>query len=99
MSNLNANKIRKVLKKVEDPEIGINIVDLGLIYGIKTIGKEIQISMTLTSMGCQLGPQIMQNIEDVLKDLFPESLVKIELVWEPAWNENMISKEIRDQLP
>lgn len=98
MSNLNVDKVREALKKVADPEIGISIIDLGLVYGLKIIGREIQITMTLTSMGCHLGPQIMQNIENTLRDSFPESSVKIELVWEPAWNEDMISKEVRDQM-
>lgn len=98
MNDLNIEKIKLALKDVYDPEININIMDLGLVYDIKIINNEILLIMTLTSMGCPEGPEIMQNIEKTLKAISPESSVKIELTWEPAWNKNMMSQEAKDQL-
>lgn len=92
------SSIRRVLKKVDDPDVRINIVDLGLIYGVTIKGKKIQITMTFTSIGCPQAPEILYRIEAVLQDAFPRYKTAIEVVWEPAWNKEMISEEIRSQL-
>ena len=85
------------LKSVIDPELGLNIVDLGLIYSvdIKEAGR-ITITMTLTTPGCPLHASFVQEIERVLWQSIPDLTgVSVELVWDPPWNPMMISPEGR----
>lgn len=89
--------IYAAIKAVIDPELGINIVDLGLIYSvdIEEDGR-ITITMTLTTPGCPLHASFAQEIEHVLWQSIPELTgVFIELVWDPPWNPMMISPEGR----
>ena len=100
--NVSAEDIRQVLKEhVYDPEIGINIVDLGLVYDIKVLPEDRRaiISMTLTSPGCPVGPQILAAAEYWVRETFPQLKdVEIELVWSPLWNPSMMSDEAKDLL-
>ncbi|HEY66117.1 MAG TPA: metal-sulfur cluster assembly factor [Caldilineae bacterium] len=95
-------EIRAVLKEnVYDPEIMINIVDLGLVYDIQIDEerKAVTIDMTLTSPGCPIGPQIIRNVEHVVREAFPElEDVQVNLVWTPLWNPEMMSEEAKDRL-
>jgi metal-sulfur cluster biosynthetic enzyme len=92
---LEENKIYGILKEVIDPELMVNIVDLGLVYEVQISieKKNIIINHTLTSRGCPMGDIIFQNIEEVLKQNYPEYNVLIQLVWEPSWNFEMVSEE------
>ena len=83
------------LCEVMDPEIGLNIVDLGLIYGIAVDEekKAIAVRMTLTTQFCPMGASIVGSVEETLKDYFPGHEVEVELVYEPRWNADMISEE------
>lgn len=86
MSSLTEEQVREALKVVDDPEIGINIVDLGLVYDIEVTDEgEIHITHTLTSMGCPLGPVIEGDIRDALKGMEGVSAITTELVWQPPW--------------
>lgn len=79
-------QVREALKVVEDPEIGINIVDLGLVYDIEVTDEgEVHIIHTLTSMGCPLGPIIEGDIRDALNTFEGVSAITTELVWNPPW--------------
>lgn len=87
------------LKKVIDPELGINIIDMGLIYTIKYRERNsIYISMTLSSEGCPMGEIIMNDIYSVLTDAFPELKPEIELTWTPKWTSEFITPEGRKLL-
>jgi metal-sulfur cluster biosynthetic enzyme len=86
---------RETLKQIEDPEIGLNIVDLGLVYDVEVIDKKIYVRMTLTSPGCPVGPQILNGAKMVLQDLEDVEDVDIELVWEPFWSPERINPEYR----
>lgn len=89
--------IYAALRAVIDPELGINVVDLGLIYSVD-IGEDgrITITMTLTTPGCPLHASFAQEIERVLWQAIPElNGVAVELVWNPPWNPMMISPEGR----
>jgi len=98
MNNVTPEQIREALRQgVIDPEIGINVVDMGLIYDVRKEGDETFIQMTLTSMGCPDGPYIIQSVRDVSKKVTGRP-VHIELVWEPAWNKNMLSQDAKDEL-
>jgi metal-sulfur cluster biosynthetic enzyme len=91
--------IREALRQVIDPELGINIVDLGLVYGVEIDGARVRVVMTMTSPACPLG--------DYLKDLVDSTVkwrvrdvedVEIVLVWEPPWNPDMMSDDAKQQL-
>lgn len=98
MPNISAEQIREAIRQyVIDPEIGINVVDMGLIYDIRVEDKDVLIKMTFTSMGCPDGSHIMQSVHDVSQKISGKP-VRIELIWEPAWNKNMLSQEAKDEL-
>ena len=92
-------QIRKTLEEVLDPEIGVNIVDLGLIYQIELRSEETYIQMTMTSPACPLGEVITRNMDQVLRENYPEIQKRtIELVWEPGWGPEMMSEAAKKQL-
>ena len=87
------------LRNVYDPEIGINIVDLGLIYDVDVAeAGDVLITMTLTSLGCPLGPVIVQEATNALADLPDIGSVDVKLVWSPPWSPDKMSEEARDEL-
>ena len=90
-----ADQVKLALRKVKDPELNLNIVDLGLIYEIAVDGSEVQVDMTLTSPGCPAGPQIMGDVERVLKALPGVTNVAINLVWQPFWSPDKIEPRVR----
>lgn len=91
-------EILEVLKGVVDPEIGINIVDLGLVYGVESTNEEIKITMTLTTPGCPMHTSIVKWIENVVGHLEPSKKVVVNLVWEPQWTPDKMTREAREQL-
>jgi len=86
---------REALKQVEDPEIGLNIVDLGLVYDVEVDGSTVNVKMTLTSPSCPVGPQILNGSKMVLQDLEEVEEANVELVWEPFWSPDRINPEFR----
>ncbi len=92
------DEIMEVLKGVIDPEIGLNIVDLGLVYDIETSSNEIVVTMTLTTPGCPMHSSISLWTENVIKKLEPEASVKINLVWEPRWTPALMNSDARREL-
>jgi metal-sulfur cluster biosynthetic enzyme len=90
-------RARTALMKVMDPEVGTNIVDLGLVYGITVSEKRIAVTMTLTSPTCPMGDLILDEVEAALKCLAPAAEIDLEVVWEPPWSPQMMSPEAREQ--
>lgn len=92
--------VLEYLKEVIDPELNINIVDLGLIYDVLIDEKKgsIEIVMTLTSPGCPLSIVFEEWVPEAVKKIEGVKDVKINLVWEPAWNPDKISDEVKEQL-
>ena len=90
------------LRQVFDPEIPVNIVDLGLVYGCELKeedGKTVaEIKMTLTAPGCGMGPTIAADAQGRVMAIHGADDARVELVWDPAWNQAMISEEGRMQL-
>ncbi len=87
------------LKNVYDPEIGINIVDLGLVYDADIAEDgDVLVTMTLTSLGCPLGPVIVQEVNNALKDLPGIGETDVKLVWSPPWSPELMSEEAKDEL-
>ncbi len=93
-------EIAELLKTVVDPEVAVNIVDLGLIYEIdyNEQEKSIKVVMTLSTRGCPLGDTIMQNVEVVLQSNYPDHKIDVELVWEPMWSPEMITEAGRQAI-
>ena len=92
------DQAREALKQIIDPEIGLNIVDLGLVYDIDVEGSTINVRMTLTSPGCPVGPQLLNGSKMVLEDLEGAEEVYVDLVWEPFWTPERIKPEFRAML-
>jgi metal-sulfur cluster biosynthetic enzyme len=90
--------IYEKLKQIYDPEVGINIVDMGLIYSLEIAENKVEITMTLTSPGCPAGPQILSQVDSRVKTLDGIEDVDIKVVWSPPWSPDMLSEEARDQL-
>ena len=90
-----ADQVKLALRKVKDPELNLNIVDLGLVYEIAVDGSEVDINMTLTSPGCPAGPQIMGDIERAVKALPGVTAVRLNLVWDPFWTPDKIEPRVR----
>ncbi|MCF6170944.1 MAG: metal-sulfur cluster assembly factor [Bacteroidales bacterium] len=93
-------KIFELLKNVMDPEVAVNIVDLGLIYEVHLNEEEklIHVVMTLSTRGCPLGDTILQNVEVVIQGSYPDYIVKVELVWEPEWTPDLITEAGREAI-
>jgi len=87
------DKVYELLKTVIDPEVDVNIVDLGLIYDIKVDGNKVVVVMTLSTPGCPLGDTIMENAAHVINANIADVEVDVQLVWEPAWTPDLISPE------
>tara|TARA_A100001037_G_C14815345_1_gene485166 strand:- start:15 stop:554 length:540 start_codon:yes stop_codon:yes gene_type:complete len=97
------NLIWDQLKTCYDPEIPVNVVDLGLIYDLEyeNISKEeyyVKIKMTLTAPGCGMGPAIAADVEQKVKGLHFVKDVLVELVWDPIWNQDMMTEEAKLKL-
>jgi metal-sulfur cluster biosynthetic enzyme len=91
--------ILAVLKEVIDPELGTNIVDLGLVYHAAFNARGIDIALTMTTPACPLGEMMSEEIKAVLRRRFPATPdVRVELVWDPPWSPDMMSEEARRQL-
>jgi metal-sulfur cluster biosynthetic enzyme len=95
---LDADAIRKALRQVKDPEIGLNIIDLGLVYDVEVDEGEVHVKMTLTSPGCPVGGQIMSEADVVVRMLDGVTGVEVELVWEPFWTPERIDPKVRSFL-
>ena len=89
------DQVKMALRKVKDPELNLNIMDLGLVYEVAVEGGEVQIDMTLTSPGCPAGPQIMGDVERTLKALPGVTNVALNLVWQPFWSPDRIEPRVR----
>ena len=93
--------VREVIRQnVHDPELGLNIVDLGLVYGIDVKeGKIVDVEMTLTSPGCPVGPQLIAGVQNYVHRTYPDlDEINVHVVWSPMWNPDMMTQEAKDQL-
>ena len=88
----------EALKNVLDPELGINIVDLGLVYDVKIDDEAVHITYTLTTMGCPIGPLIEEQMARMLADVPGVERVDAEMVLRPPWSPEMMSEEARAAL-
>ncbi|SRR6266508_1861517 len=91
-------QIIEALKNVVDPELGINIVDLGLVYGLDIQGNSVHITYTLTTMGCPIGPLIEAEMKQFLSGVQGIDQVEAEMVLRPPWTPEMMSDEAKAAL-
>lgn len=91
-------KVLKKLNEVLDPELGISLVDLGLIYNVRVKKGTVYITMTLTTIGCPLFDMIATEIQYVIKQIDGVSEVSIDLTFDPPWSPEKMSKEAKIQL-
>lgn len=95
---LQPDRLMESLKQVIDPEIFENIVDLGLVYGVEVLPEEqVRVTMTLTTPHCPMGPEIIENVQKVIKAEGAAS-VDVNIVWEPMWTPEMMTPELKAQL-
>lgn len=96
VSPVNEDAVRKALRQVKDPEINLNIVDLGLVYDVEVQPSgDVDVKMTLTSPGCPSGPEIMSDAERAVREVPGVRTANIELVWEPFWTPERIEPKVR----
>ncbi len=87
---------RKALRAVKDPELGLNVIDIGLIYDVTVDNAgAAKVTMTLTSPGCPSGTEIMEDVRQTLADVEGITNVEVELVWEPYWTPDRMDPRVR----
>jgi len=87
--------VKEALRQVEDPELGMDIVDLGLLYEVEVEGPRVKVLYSLTSMGCPAGPLIQQDIERVVQDIPDVEAVDTELTFDPPWTPERMSDDAK----
>ena len=83
------------LRGVEDPELGMDIVELGLLYDVEVEGPKVKVIHTLTSMGCPVGPMIQENIDQIARAIPDVEDVEVELTWDPPWSPEKMSDDAK----
>ncbi len=92
-------QVRDALRAVKDPELNLNVIDLGLVYEIEVSdGGEVHVQMTLTSPGCPAGPEMLSEAQMVLESLDGVTRANVELVWEPYWTPEKMDPKVRSLL-
>ena len=88
-------EVVEALRQVEDPELGMDIVELGLMYDVEVDGPKVKVIHSLTSMGCPAGPMIQEDIQSVTSSLPGVEEVEIELTWDPPWSPEKMSDDAK----
>ncbi len=97
MSNLKEEVIKEI-KKIYDPEIPVNIYDLGLIYDISVSDKHVDIMMTLTSPNCPVADTLPKNVKENIEKIKDVSSAEVKLTWNPPWNKDMMTEAAKLEL-
>jgi metal-sulfur cluster biosynthetic enzyme len=88
--------VLEALHRVEDPELGMDIVDLGLVYDVEVEATNVKVVHSLTSMGCPAGPMIQEDIVNTVREAFPDvENVDLELTWDPPWTPERMSDDAK----
>jgi metal-sulfur cluster biosynthetic enzyme len=95
---MNEDDVRRALSTVEDPEAGMSVVDLGLVYAIALEPGRVRVEMTMTSPACPAAPYLVDEAAAAIRAVAPEGAdVQVELVWEPPWTPERMSAEARSK--
>jgi metal-sulfur cluster biosynthetic enzyme len=89
------DEVVDALRAVEDPELGMDIVELGLLYDVEVEGPKVKVIHTLTSMGCPVGPMIQQSIDEMATAVPGVEEVEVELTWDPPWTPDKMSDDAK----
>jgi metal-sulfur cluster biosynthetic enzyme len=89
------NEVIEALREVEDPELGMDIVELGLMYDVEVEGPKVKVVHSLTSMGCPAGPMIQEGIYEAAQRVPGVEEVEVELTWEPPWTPELMSDDAK----
>ena len=89
------DQVVDALRAVEDPELGMDIVELGLLYDVEVEGPKVKVIHTLTSMGCPVGPMIQENIDEIARAMPDVEDVEVELTWDPPWSPEKMSDDAK----
>ena len=89
------DEVVEALREVEDPELGMDIVELGLMYDVEVEGPKVKVVHTLTSMGCPVGPMIQEGIHDAAGRVPGVEEVEVELTWDPPWSPERMSEDAK----
>lgn len=93
------DQVLEALREVIDPEIGVNVVDLGLVYSVDVQGKEVRVAMTMTTPACPLHEYISESAKTAIRRHLPDiERVDVEIVWDPPWSPAMMSADAKRQL-
>jgi metal-sulfur cluster biosynthetic enzyme len=92
------DQVKLALRRVKDPDLQLNIIDLGLVYAIAVDGSTVKVDMTLTSPACPSGPELMTNAESEIKTLPGVEKVEVNLVWMPFWTPEKMEPRVRAYL-
>jgi metal-sulfur cluster biosynthetic enzyme len=84
-----------VLRQVEDPELGMDIVELGLLYDVDVDDSKVKVTYTLTSMGCPVGPMIEEQVREVAASVAGVDEIETELTWDPPWTPDRMSDDAK----
>ena len=95
VSLINNEQIIECIKTVMDPEIPVNLYDLGLIYSIKNSNNNILIEMTLTNPNCPVAGQMPKNVAKSIEKIHDLRSIEVKLVWKPAWNKDLMSEDAK----
>ena len=90
--------ILEALRTVKDPELNVNVVDLGLVYTIQSRGPEVDVEMTLTTPACPAGPEILRNAVSALEKIEGVEKANVKLVMNPPWSQDRMTDAARDEL-
>ncbi len=91
-------QVYEALQDCYDPEIPVNIVDLGLVYDVEVEGSAVAVKMTLTTPGCGMGGMIASNAQSLIMEIPGVEEANVDLVWDPPWDPGRISEEARQKL-
>lgn len=92
------NRFYEALNKVIDPDIGVGIADMGLIYRAEEKDGKVNLDMTLTSMGCPAGPELISGARKAVEKASKNKNVELNVVWDPPWTPDMMKKELKEML-
>lgn len=95
METTTRDDVFEALHQVEDPELGMDIVDLGLVYDVEVAGPKVKVTHSLTSMGCPAGPMIQEGIHDATAAVEGVEDVEVELTWDPPWSPERMSDDAK----
>jgi metal-sulfur cluster biosynthetic enzyme len=95
---VSADQVKLALRRVKDPDLQLNIIDLGLVYNIAVEGTTVKVDMTLTSPACPSGPELMTNAENEVKAVPGVEKVEVNLVWAPFWTPEKMEPRVRAYL-